>query len=59
MRDPTARSNGVAIHLTSEVLVGEPVGVAETENGDWIVRFFDYDLGVIDRRTGNFGDLYT
>ena len=37
--------------FVSEVLVGEPVGVAETESGDWIVRFFDYDLGLIDRRT--------
>lgn len=35
----------------SDVLVGEPVGIAETENGDWIVRFADLDLGIIDRRT--------
>jgi len=35
----------------SEVLVGEPVGIAETEDGDWIVRFADVDLGVIDRRS--------
>jgi transposase InsO family protein len=33
----------------SEVLVGEPVGIAETESGDWIVRFADIDLGLIDR----------
>src|ERR1700721_2374858 len=25
----------------SEVLVNEPVGIAETERGDWIVRFAD------------------
>ncbi|WP_343717910.1 hypothetical protein, partial [Inquilinus sp.] len=30
---------------------GEPVGVAETETGDWIVRFADHPLGLIDRRT--------
>jgi hypothetical protein len=34
----------------SEVLVGEPVGIAETDNGDWIVRFADIDLGLIDRK---------
>ena len=37
--------------FVSETLVGEPVGIAETESGDWIVRFFDHDLGMIDRRT--------
>jgi len=51
------RSNGEikwggALIFISEVLVGEPVGVAETESGDWIVRFFDHDLGLIDHRTG-------
>jgi putative transposase len=50
------RSNGEIkwggdLIFISEVLVGEPVAVAETEAGDWIVRFFDYDLGLIDRRT--------
>ena len=35
----------------SEALAGEPVGIAETEAGDWIVRFADTDLGIIDRRT--------
>ena len=33
----------------SEALVGESVGIAETEAGDWIVRFADIDLGLIDR----------
>jgi putative transposase len=37
--------------FVSEVLVNEPVGVAETEQGDWIVRFADIDLGTIDRKT--------
>lgn len=35
----------------SEALVGEPVGVAETESGAWLVRFCDLELGLIDRRT--------
>ena len=35
----------------SEALVGEPVGVAETQSGDWIIRFADVDLGTIDRHT--------
>ena len=35
----------------SETLKSEPVGIAETDSGDWIVRFADIDLGIIDRRT--------
>jgi transposase InsO family protein len=35
----------------SEALVGEPVGIAETETGNWIVHFADYPIGLIDRRT--------
>jgi putative transposase len=34
----------------SEVLVNEPVGIAETKDGDWIVRFADIDLGIIDHK---------
>jgi transposase InsO family protein len=50
------RSNGEIrwggdLIFLSETLVGEPVGVAETETGDWIVRFADLPLGRIDRRT--------
>ncbi len=37
--------------FVSEALKGEPVGIAETDHGDWIVRFADIDLGVIDRKT--------
>ena len=37
--------------FVSEALIGELVGIAETEQGDWIVRFADIDLGLIDRRT--------
>ncbi|TSD82694.1 transposase [Mycobacterium sp. KBS0706] len=35
----------------SQALVGETVGIAETQTGDWIVRFADIDLGLIDRNT--------
>ena len=37
--------------FVSEPLAGEPVGIAETDSGHWIVRFADIDLGIIDRRT--------
>ena len=35
----------------SESLVGELVGIAETHAGNWIARFADLDLGIIDRKT--------
>ena len=37
--------------FVGEALIGEPVGVAETPDGDWIVRFAGVDLGLIDRHT--------
>ena len=37
--------------FVSEPLAGEPVGIAETDSGHWIVRFAGIDLGIIDRRT--------
>lgn len=43
---------GGTLVFVSEVLAGEPVGIAETESGDWCVSFFDVELGFIDRRTG-------
>jgi len=42
---------GGELIFVSEALIGEPVGIAETELGDWIVRFVDIDLGLIDRNT--------
>jgi hypothetical protein len=36
--------------FVGEALVGEAVGITETEDGDWIVRFADIDLGLIDRK---------
>ena len=47
------RWGGEMIFL-SEALIGEPVGMAETEAGDWLVRFAEIDLGIIDRRTRRF-----
>jgi transposase InsO family protein len=37
----------------SEPLTGETIGLVERPNGAWLVRFFDLDLGVIDR-SGRF-----
>ena len=37
--------------FVSEALAGETVGVAETENGAWIVRFAGIDLGLFDRQS--------
>jgi transposase InsO family protein len=44
------RWGGACVFL-SEALAGETVGVAETESGDWLVRFADLELGLIDRRS--------
>jgi transposase InsO family protein len=41
---------GGELIFISAALIGEPVGIAETEHGDWIVRFADIDLGVINRQ---------
>jgi len=38
----------------SEALIGEAVALAESETGDWIVRFADVELGIIDRTTKKF-----
>src|SRR6185437_12210486 len=53
------RSNGEIrwggdLLFLGEALIGEPVGIAETEAGDWIVRFADVELGIIDRITNKF-----
>lgn len=34
----------------STVLVGEPVAIAESDGGEWVVRFSDLELGFIDRK---------
>jgi putative transposase len=38
--------------LVGQALAGELVGLAETSTGNWLLRFADIDLGIIDRRTG-------
>jgi transposase InsO family protein len=40
--------------FVSEAVRGEVVGVAETEHGDWTVRFMQVELGRIDRQTRRF-----
>jgi putative transposase len=40
--------------FVSEAVRGEIVGLAETEHGDWVVRFMAVELGRIHRRTGRF-----
>ena len=37
--------------FVSESLAGEPIGLAETDDGHWLVRFAAIDLGILDRRT--------
>ena len=40
--------------FVSAALRHEPVGLAETERGDWLVRFMHLELGRIDRETHRF-----
>jgi len=47
------RSNGEIkwggnLIFVSQVLVGEPIGIAETESGEWLVRYADIELGYLD-----------
>ena len=42
---------GGELVFVSETLRGETVGVAETAGGEWLVRFADLELGIIDRRS--------
>ena len=49
-RDGSIKWGGDMVFV-SETLAGEPVGIAETDSGHWIVRFADIDLGIIDCRT--------
>jgi transposase InsO family protein len=38
--------------FVSEALIGEAVGIAQREDGHWLVRFADVHLGLIDKGTG-------
>jgi putative transposase len=40
--------------FVSEAVRREPVGLVETEHGDWLARFMHVELGRIDRRTRRF-----
>jgi hypothetical protein len=40
--------------FVSEAVRGETVGLAETDRGDWTVRFMHVELGRIDRQTRRF-----
>ena len=40
--------------FVSEAVSGELIGLAESERGDWIVRFMQVELGRIDRDTRRF-----
>jgi transposase InsO family protein len=39
---------GGELIFVSRLLIGEPVAISETENGEWLVRFADVTLGFID-----------
>jgi transposase InsO family protein len=43
-----------ALVFVSEAVRNEVVGLAETERGDWTVRFMQIELGRIERQTGRF-----
>lgn len=45
---------GGEVVFVSEAMRGELVGLAETERGDWTVRFMHVELGRIDRTTRRF-----
>ncbi|MFN8059526.1 MAG: hypothetical protein U0Q12_10195 [Vicinamibacterales bacterium] len=38
----------------SEAVAGEVVGLAETADGDWVVRFMHVEFGRSDRQTRRF-----
>ncbi len=44
----TIRWQGEHVHV-SRALAGEAVALIETDGGDWTVRYFDLDLGVLER----------
>jgi putative transposase len=49
---------GDLIYVCS-ALIGEAVGVAETEDGSWQICFFDVPIGVIDHKTRKLRRLST
>jgi transposase InsO family protein len=51
--DGTIKWRGELLFI-GEALAGDPVGVAELEQGGWVVRFIDLPLGQIDRTGKSF-----
>jgi transposase InsO family protein len=51
--DGTIRWRGEFLFV-SEALIGERIGLAETEEGGWLVRFTDLPLGMINAEGKNF-----
>ncbi len=51
--DGTIKWRGELLFI-SEALAGEPIGLAEVEQGGWIVRFADVALGLIDAEGKSF-----
>jgi len=51
--DGAIKWNGDYVFV-GEALAGEPVAVVETQEGNWLVRFADIDLGRIVRQTKKF-----
>ncbi len=39
------------------VLVGQPVGLTEVDDGIWKVTFMDYDIGCFDEESCKFAPL--
>ena len=56
--DGTIHWRGESLFV-SEALVGEPVGLSETNDGAWIVRFVDIPLGLIDAEGQKFRNCST
>ena len=54
--DGTIMWRGALVPI-STALVGEPIGLAELEGGDWAVRFADIALGVVERAGNKFRAL--
>jgi putative transposase len=51
--DGTIKWRGEHVFI-SQALIGEPIGLAEREEGGWMVRFADLPLGLIDAERKNF-----
>jgi len=52
-RDGAIKWRGEALFV-STALAGEPIGLEELASGDWLARFMDVELGVVDRRGSKF-----